>query len=242
MFNFIRNRFPFNRILKPRPNFTYTKDGLYTTHNSNFIQDKKFDKAYKAGKATGSWRNDDIEWRAHVILWAANQAYQLEGDFVECGVNKGGFSRAIVEYLDLQKAGKSMFLFDTFQGFDASLLSETEKEKYLKGHFYDDSYEFVKNVFKPFPTVNIIKGPVPNTLQDVQIDKVAFLSIDMNCVYPEEAALDFFWPKLVKGGIIILDDFAYDGFEEQYIAHKKWAAAKGIEILSLPTGQGMIIK
>jgi O-methyltransferase len=47
---------------------------------------------------------------------------------------------------------------------------------------------------------------------------------------------------MIKGGVIILDDFGHQDFEEQYIAHTNWAKEKGIEILSMPTGQGVIIK
>jgi len=242
MFRLINKIFPGIGRSRLYKQFTYKKDGLYTTHNSNFIQDADFQKAYVAGKKTGSWGQHEIEWRAHVVLWFAKQAFQLDGDFVECGVNKGGLSRAIVEYVDFNKSGKKFFLFDTFDGFDSSLLLDSEKDKYLKVAHYEKTYEHVKQVFQDFPLVKIIKGPVPHTLKDVEIDKVAYLSIDMNCVLPEQAALDFFWPKLVKGGVIVLDDFAYEGFEEQNIAHSKWAKEKGIEILYLPTGQGIIIK
>lgn len=221
---------------------TYTRDGLYTIHNCNFLKDPNFKRSYLAGKNTGSWGNNDIEWRAHTVLWAARKAFGLEGDFVECGVNRAGFSRAIVEYLPFEKSGKKFYLLDTFGGFDKDLLLESEKKKYEKLSHYGDTYEEVKKTFTHFPNVIIIKGAVPYTLSQVPSEKVSFLSIDMNCVQPEAAALDFFWPKLVRGGVIVLDDFAYSGFEEQNLAHTEWALKMGIEILALPTGQGLIIK
>ena len=54
--------------------------------------------------------------------------------------------------------------------------------------------------------------------------------------------LEYFWPKLVPGGIIILDDYGYGNNQDQKWAHDTWAASKRIKILSLPTGQGLIIK
>lgn len=222
--------------------FTYKKDGLYTLHNSSFMEDEDFIKAYAEGKKTGSWGNYDIEWRVHIVLYYARYASALEGDFVECGVNKGGLSRAIVEDIDFNETGKIFYLFDTFQGFDSSVLSEAEKLKYAGLTHYEDTYDHVKNIFKNFPAVKIIKGTVPKTLSEVTIDKVSFVSIDMNCVLPEKEALDFFWPRLVKGGVIVLDDFAYQSFEEQNSAHKKWAKERGVSILFLPTGQGIIMK
>jgi O-methyltransferase len=100
----------------------------------------------------------------------------------------------------------------------------------------------VKKTFGGFSNVEIIKGAVPHTLSRVSTEKVAFLSIDMNCVQPELGALDFFWPKMVSGGVIVLDDFAYQGFDEQNSAHTEWAKRNKIDILTLSTGQGLIIK
>jgi hypothetical protein len=39
------------------------------------------------------------------------------GDFVECGVHKGGYARMILEYVTFEGSGKRMFLFDTFGYF-----------------------------------------------------------------------------------------------------------------------------
>ena len=64
-------------------------------------------------------------------------------------------------------------------------------------------YEQVKNTFSGFSNVEIIKGAIPDTLSEVKTEKVSFLSIDMNAVKPEVAALNYFWDKMVSGGLII---------------------------------------
>ena len=68
----------------------------------------------------------------------------------------------------------------------------------------------------------------------------------MNCAYPEVAAVEYFYDKLVPGGIILLDDYGFSANNKEYIhqknAHDELARKKGIQILSLPTGQGMIVK
>jgi O-methyltransferase len=222
--------------------FTYASDGLYTIHNSLFKNTEEFKKAYAAGNATGSWGDDYIGWRLHIILYFAKKASLLSGDFVECGVNKGGLSKAIIEHIDFNHLDKKFYLFDTFEGFDSSLLNEKEKETYKNYSSYGGNYEEILTTFKDYKNVVIKKGSVPDSLYDQNIEKVSFLSIDLNCVQPETDALNYFWPKMVDNGIIVLDDFAYCGFEDQYKAHTKWAKDKGIEILSLPTGQGLIIK
>ena len=77
-----------------------------------------------------------------------------------------------------------------------------------------------------------------------QIDskKIAYLSIDLNNVIPEIAAAEYFWNRMMPGGMILLDDYGFKGFEEQHIAFDDFAKEKGTQVLSLPTGQGLIIR
>jgi O-methyltransferase len=230
-------------LLKKRFKPSYDRDGLTTLHNAGFMKEPDFIEAEKAGANTGSWK--DIQWRVHTILWAAEQCRNIPGDFVECGTNKGGFARAIIQYLSFQKIDKTFYLLDTFSGLPEDMLTEKEKEAGKKEHFenvYEDCYEQVKRTFANFSNVRIIKGAVPGTLDQVKSDNVAFLSIDMNSVVPEIAAMDYFWNKLSKGAMVVIDDYAYVTCDLQYEAHNKWAKEKGIKILSLPTGQGLIVK
>lgn len=87
-----------------------------------------------------------------------------------------------------------------------------------------------------------MRGAIPATLRDVSIDKVAYLHIDMNCVMPEMEAIEFFWPRLSTGACVVLDDYAYFGYHLQLAAWNDWGARNGSPILTLPTGQGLIVK
>ena len=233
----------------PKATTTYAYDLLYTQHNCDFMSDPKFIESYNLGKATDVnqtvLKNYEIYWRIHVLCWAANYAKNLAGDFVDCGVNTGIFSRAVINYIDFNNTGKTYHLLDTFSGLDPKYSSEAEmgqelNDKYKKHK--DTLYDQVKNTFKDF-NVNIIKGAVPETLPLVAAEQVAYLSVDMNCVQPEVDTLNFFWDKMAPGGIIILDDYGYGNVtNEQKSAHDEFARSKGVEVLSLPTCQGLIIK
>jgi hypothetical protein len=79
-------------------------------------------------------------------------------------------------------------------------------------------------------------------LHSVNIDKVCYLSIDMNIAYPERKAIEHFWPKLSPGAFVVLDDYGFYGYEEQMATLDQFAESVGVKILALPTGQGLIIK
>ena len=220
----------------------YNQDGLATAHRADFLTDELFNESYRLGESTGSFRENRIQWRAHVACWAASHAKLLEGDFVECGVYRGGLSRAIINYIGFQNLPKRFYLLDTYEGLVDAYISDEEKQRGKAAGGYEECYEAVKKTFEGFPNVRIIRGAVPETLSQVDTDKVAYLSLDMNCAPPEIAAAEFFWDKLVPGGLILLDDYNWVGYEPQKRAFDAFAVRRGIKVLNLPTGQGLIIK
>lgn len=223
---------------------TYKQDGLATEHNADFMKDEAFMKSYNLGKNTGSWRKSEIHWRAYVACWAANKAKHLEGDFVECGVYRGGLARTVMHYVDFKKLPKKFYLLDTFCGLVEECLSDDEQKRGFRelGRRYDDCYEFVRDLFKEFGNVVIIRGTVPDTLPLVEARKVSYLSIDMNCAAPEIAAAEFFWDKLVSGAVMVLDDYGWANHIAQKRSFDEFAFRKGVQVLPLPTGQGLILK
>lgn len=232
-------------VILPKAKLSYAKDLLYTYNSAEFLSDPLFQRSYSHVKRldTTNITGPGIEWRIHTLCWAAFHAAKLEGDFVDCGVNTGLFSRAVMEYIQFEKLNKTYYLLDTFEGMDPRYSSEYEMARHSKIGYQSNMglYEKAKETFSGF-NVKIIKGAVPDTLEQVETKKVAYLSVDMNCVVPEVEALEFFWDRMVSGGIIVLDDYGYPGAEDQKHAHDKFAESKGVKILSIPTCQGMIIK
>jgi len=230
-------------------NHVYDQDGLRSIHNHEFMDDPLFQRAYRRGVAAAG-EDYRWHWRVHVGLWAASCARRLEGDFVECGVNRGCLSSAVMEYLNWDSTARTFYLLDTFSGLDEQYLTEQEKkaglmeenEELLQSGFYVSGVETVKANFSQWKNVRIIQGPVPETLGQVDAKRIAYLHLDMNCSPPEVAAAEFFWPRLVPGAIILLDDYAYRGYRSQKIAMDEFARKLGLNVLSLPTGQGLMIK
>src|SRR5262249_43682694 len=63
-----------------------------------------------------------------------------------------------------------------------------------------------------------------------------------NNAAPEIAAAEHFWDRLVSGGIVVLDDYGWTKHINQKHAFDEFANARGVKVLGLPTGQGLIIK
>jgi hypothetical protein len=224
-------------------------DGLSTDpnniHNHDFLKNPRFIAAYqRAIQAVGV--DYKYYWRVHVALWCASLALSLPGDFVECGVWRGLLSTAIMHYYDWNKLNRRFVLFDTFKGFDEKQVSDEEILKgniaHFRDHYQTDVYDDVVRNFSDFGNVEIVRGPVPDTLPTKKIDRVCYLSIDMNNAAPEIAAGHYFWDRLVPGAPILLDDYGFVTYEVQKRAWDQFATEHGTSVLALPTGQGLILK
>ncbi len=248
--NLLPNRvFNSLRVLKrpelymPLTIVTYRQDGLVTQHSADFMSDERFARSYKIGESTNSWNGWQVHWRAHVVCWAAEKARHLEGDFVECGVNRGGLSLMLMEYINFsQLKNRKFYLIDTYEGLVEEQITEEEKKHGRKAGGYKECYEIVRQTFSRFENAVIVRGVIPDILPEVKTEKVCYLSIDMNCAEPEIASAEYFWDKMVSGAVIILDDYGWVGHVAQKRAFDDFARRKDVPLLCLPTGQGIIMK
>jgi hypothetical protein len=228
----------------------YDQDGLVTIHNDHFRRTPSFRAAYRRGVMASNGVDSAFEWRVHVALWAARMSLRVPGDFIECGVNSGFISSAIMQHLHWNTVERRFYLVDTFQGPPLDQYDPVEVERgrrrvaedAMAAGAYVTDLARVRDNFAEWPNAIIIQGVVPEVLPVISPSQVAFLHIDMNCAYPEQATLQYFWDRLSPGAIVLLDDYAYFGYEQQTSAIDAVAEMIGADILSMPTGQGIIMK
>ena len=211
------------------------RDGFATTTTLSFLTNDRFIAAFNNSfdEVPERWmpmlRN--VDWRAHICTWAASQALALkEGDFVECGVWYGILSKVICEFTSFAQQDRNFFLVDPWGG--------------LKGFhdkwYEDEIFDVVGRRFSQYPNVHLVRGLVPDVLPQIAAKKIAYLSIDMNGSEPERAALEFFYDKIVPGGIIYFDDYGW--FPELRATVNQFFADKPENLLHFPGGTSIIIK
>ena len=129
----------------------------------------------------------------------------IKGDIAELGVYKGDFAAE----LNALFPDRTLWLFDTFEGFDkrdAALDFERGYSRAAAGDFADTSAEAVLARL-PNPERAIIrKGFFPDTAEGVEAG-FAFVSLDADLYAPTLAGLRFFWPRLERGGALLLHDW-----------------------------------
>ena len=73
-------------------------------------------------------------------------------------------------------------------------------------------------------------------------DDISWLHIDLNSSYATKKALEFFYEKIEKNGIILFDDYAHDSYEDTRIVIEEFFKDKKINFLQLMTGQVIVTK
>ncbi|EGS2270183.1 methyltransferase [Campylobacter coli] len=134
----------------------------------------------------------------------------LEGNVAELGVFQGEFAKKINEFFP----NKTLYLFDTFEGFDErDLKSETNdvKENGI-GHLNDTSIEIVMNKMLYPKNVIIKKGWFPESAVGLDNEKFCFVNIDTDLYDSILSGLEYFYPKMVRGGIILIHDYYSLGY------------------------------
>lgn len=130
---------------------------------------------------------------------------ELEGDICEVGVYKGGSS---VFLSKIKKSDDILYLFDTFEGIP----NQSEHDNiHVIGDFFDSPYEKIVSFFCENDTVKIYKGIFPQeTGKFVSSKKFKFVHLDVDTFISYKDSLEFFYDKLVVGGIILFDDYNAD--------------------------------
>jgi O-methyltransferase len=239
-------------VFRPIMSADYKSDGLAVKYrNLSFMSDPAFVSAWndavrlnQEGWAKNKRGVPDVRWRAHICCWAAQSVLDLDGDFVECGVHTGLMSLTVAKYLNFQSSHKKFWLFDTFSGIPIERLDGKEREmaEGFNTRTYFDVLEIAKRNFSQFHNAHIVQGVLPQSLATVEIDKICYLSVDLNNTIAEKETIEALWPRVVRGGMIVLDDYGFKGHEAQHEMWNDFARRNGRMIATLPTGQGLLIK
>ena len=177
--------------------------------------------------------NRALIWRRYILTWAGEHCKNLKGDFCDFGCYDGLASKFINEYCGLKERNINFYLYDVFDQPPGSKKFPRHSEK-----LFDEvinSFEDSKNVF-------VVKGILPKSLIDNCPDVISFAHIDLNNADAEMGVLEIIYDKVIKGGIIIFDDYGWIGYKDQMSREKEFAESRGVKILELPTGQGLLIK
>ena len=148
-------------------------------------------------------------YRAYELWDLVAQSSKLTGALIEIGVWRGGTGALIAKKASLCGISDPVYLCDTFEG----VVKASEKDDiYVGGEHSDASEEIVKKLIKKLALSNthIMKGIFPDeTAEKIPDQKFRFCHVDVDVYISARDIVDWVWPRLVIGGILVFDDYGF---------------------------------
>ncbi len=165
----------------------------------------------------------------------------VPGDTAECGVFEGGTS-----YFICQARGRGRHhAFDSFAGLSQPR-EQDQPTSGIAGAWrpgdLSTAEAMVRRNLAEFPNVRIYAGWIPERFGEVSACRFCFVHIDVDLYQPTRDSLEFFYPRISPGGMIVCDDYGYVNCPGAKLACDEFVEDLPENWIHLPTGQGLLIK
>jgi hypothetical protein len=186
--------------------------------------------------------NNSGDWaRLWAIVLNVKQviAEGIEGNFAELGVWRGNTASVLAYYASCH--GRRLHLFDTFSGFDQRDLSGVDADKAIA--FRDTSMELVRSVIgQHSDACDLYPGHFPSSVETLQDpSSYSVVSLDCDLYEPMRHGLQFFYPRLSSGGVLLLHDYSSGHWQGATQAVNEFCLATGEKLVLLPDKSGSAV-
>lgn len=200
-------------------------------------EDREFRRKYRTLSPMNPY-SEDRKWTLREFVLATNS---LPGDLAECGCYEGASAYFMAE----ASTHGSLLLFDSFEGISEPGKADREKPRdalpWQKGDLRSTE-EALRANLAGFNNVEVFSGWIPQRFGDVAMRNFRLVHIDVDLYQPTKDSLEFFFPRLVPGGVIVMDDYGLLTCPGARKAADEFSERQGTRVLHLPTGQGVLIK
>jgi hypothetical protein len=172
-------------------------------------------------------------FEAYYVYALARAQSNRPGDYAEVGVYKGASAKLISK----AKGDKKLRLFDTFEGLPEP--GEHDRGVHVKGQ-YACSLDSVKQYLRDYDNLEFHQGMFPNSTAGVEDSTYAFVHFDVDLYDGTFACLEYFYPRMVLGGIMLSHDYGLLAGVEK--AFQEFFSDKPEGIIEQPTTQCMVVK
>jgi O-methyltransferase len=126
------------------------------------------------------------------------------GEYWECGVYKGGSAVLLADCIQSSGQNIRLRLFDTFEGHP---YDDVKPYGHRKNGFSDTSYTAVLHSLSGFECAAIHRGVIPQSFEGFEAVQIRLAHLDLDLYQSTKDAIEFIWPRIMPGGIILEDDY-----------------------------------
>lgn len=184
--------------------------------------------------------HDHVRRDMLLLLCKSVEDRDVEGAAAELGVYRGETAKLFHHYMP----ERTLYLLDTFNGFDQKdVMAELSStgQKTTSAHFSNTSEKAVISTVKPLnENVKLLRGYFPESVtEELKQQSFALVHLDADLYQPTLEGLKFFYPRLSKGGIVIVHDYnAWFGARK---AVEEFCAENAIIPIPMPDKSGSCV-
>jgi O-methyltransferase len=175
-------------------------------------------------------------------LWSLmGQSARLGGDILEVGVWRGGTGCLLATRAAMMQPGATTFLCDTFKGVAKAGPADP---RYRGGEHADTSAATVRELATRLglSNVEILEGVFPDETAQALVDRqFSFCHVDVDVYESARGVIDWVWPRLKTGGVVVYDDYGFLGCEGVTTLVNQRAGLGGLTVHNL-NGHAVVIK
>jgi len=195
-------------VRKQQPD--YVEVPKYLAHNAHKLYDFRQEKGFSevAGTVIAEGRTL-LDYDRLLVLWqAVKNTCRLRRAVAEIGSYKGGSARFLSSAIEYFGSDLPVHIFDTFSGHPDQI-DPGKDGPHKVGMFSDTSLDQVSAYLSRFKNINIHDGRFEDRCSDVAEFTFGLVHIDVDIYESTVHCLEFFWPRLVPHGVIVVDDYGF---------------------------------
>lgn len=175
----------------------------------------------------------------------------IPGHFAECGCWKGLSAYITCHYISEFGGGREFHVFDSFEG---GLSDKTAKDENLRYELDQDqtreeklhfssTEENLHHALRGYDNYRLYKGWIPERFNEVRDQEYAFVNIDVDLYEPTRDSIEFFFPRMSSGGVVVCDDYNMSQFAGAKKAIDEFVAKNNVSYFyEVPMGACIIVK
>ena len=195
---------------------------------TSFDADHAFHESYEAAQAATQMSSSDNPWRRQrhfVLRGLVDHALSVPGDFVECGCWRGLSAIQIAAAIRRSGTPHSFLIFDSFEGLSEFREEDKAGPSYVAERELEVRKTFVagesivrSNLEEFADFCEYYAGWIPARFEEMKDRRFSFVHVDVDLHDPTRDCLDFFWPRLAVGGVLLIDDYGHSSYPGSQIA------------------------
>jgi O-methyltransferase len=150
------------------------------------------------------------------LFKTAKAMQKMDGIYIEVGTYQGATAKIICK----AKGNKEFHVFDAFESGLENPTKEDRKEDnpvMIRQGVLGTPFTFVKALLGKYPETYVHKGYFPETGEPIKDKKIAFANIDIDLYAGTKKSMEFIYPRMTTGGIMVLHDYTNYGGVRQAI-------------------------